>query len=192
MAQRRRKSKWPAKWLLVVILLAAAMGGYWLGEGLMKPREAPPPPPPPLPKLRTVTLWLAAKEGDHLVAVKRQLPREQLPEAVAKAVLEGPRAGEDAINLTPEGTKVLKVQLKGPVAVIDLSKEFRDNFPAGEQAGYLLVYSLVNSMCELDEVTEVQLLIEGKKVEHLGGVSLKGPLEPDETLEGKGASPVGE
>lgn len=180
-----RRSKWPSFWTMLVVLALVSLVGYLLGWRLLGTPPPPPPPPPPLPDQVQATLWLPVEgpDGFGLKAFKRLLPRKNLPLEVAKALLAGPRPGEEALNLMPAGAQLLGVSLKGPVAEIDLSREFRDNLPAGEQATYLLVYSLVNSLCELDEVTEVQLLIEGQPLRSLGELDLGEPLPPDETLE---------
>jgi len=180
-----KRSKWPSFWTMLVVLAVVSLLGYLLGWRLLGTPPPPPPPPPPLPDQVQATLWLPVEGpgSSGLKAFKRALPRENLPLEIVEALLAGPQTGEEAINLVPSGTRLLGVSLKGPVAEIDLSREFRDNLPAGEQVTYLLVYSLVNSLCELDEVTEVQLLIEGQALRNLGELDLGEPLSPDETLE---------
>ena len=47
----------------------------------------------------------------------------------------------------------------------------------------LTVYSIVNSLCELDEVEKVQFLIEGEKqIEYKGHIEFDKPFRPMEKI----------
>ena len=63
----------------------------------------------------------------------------------------------------PEGTKVNSCALKGNTVYVDLSKEFIDNAPAGIEEESMVVYSIVNSLTELNEVSNVKFLINGEE-----------------------------
>lgn len=63
----------------------------------------------------------------------------------------------------PEGTIVNSCTLKGNTVYVDLSKEFIDNAPAGIKEESMVVYSIVNTLTELNEVSGVKFLINGKE-----------------------------
>lgn len=63
----------------------------------------------------------------------------------------------------PEGTKINNAYLKGNTVYVDFSKEFIDNAPAGVEEEGLLVYSIVNTLTELNEVNSVKILINGEE-----------------------------
>lgn len=63
----------------------------------------------------------------------------------------------------PEGTKINNVYLKENIVYIDFSKEFVDNAPKGVEEEGLLVYSIVNTLTELNEVNGVKFLINGEE-----------------------------
>lgn len=63
----------------------------------------------------------------------------------------------------PEGTKVNSCTLKGNTVYVDLSKEFIDNAPSGIKEESMVVYSIVNTLTELNEVSGVKFLINGKE-----------------------------
>ena len=50
-----------------------------------------------------------------------------------------------------------------PFHLIDLSKEFIDNHEGGEEAENLTIYSIVNTLTELNEVASVKILINGRE-----------------------------
>ena len=63
----------------------------------------------------------------------------------------------------PEGTIINKAYLKGNTVYVDFSKEFIDNAPAGVEEEGLLIYSIVNTLTELNEVSSVRILINGEE-----------------------------
>ena len=63
----------------------------------------------------------------------------------------------------PEGVKVNDAVLEGNVATIDLSKEFIDNHTGGEKEENATIYSIVDTLTELNEVNGVKILVEGKE-----------------------------
>lgn len=63
----------------------------------------------------------------------------------------------------PEGTKVNSCTLKGNTLYIDLSKEFIENAPSGIEEESMIVYSIVNTLTELNEVSGIKFLINGEE-----------------------------
>ena len=63
----------------------------------------------------------------------------------------------------PEGTKLLGTELKGDCLYINFSKEFVDNCLGNEKGRENAIYSIVNTVCELNEVNCVKFLIEGEE-----------------------------
>lgn len=63
----------------------------------------------------------------------------------------------------PEGTKINKAYLKGNTVYVDFSNEFITNAPTGVEEESLIVYSIVNTLTELNEVSNVKILINGEE-----------------------------
>lgn len=77
-------------------------------------------------------------------------------------LIQGPKS--DKLETTiPEGTKVNNVELKGDVVYVDLSAEFINNHKGGSQQESKTVYSIVNTLTELNEVNSVRILIDGEE-----------------------------
>ena len=53
--------------------------------------------------------------------------------------------------------------MKGDCLYINFSKEFVDNCSNEEQERMNIIYSVVNTVCELNEVNSVKFLIEGEE-----------------------------
>ena len=61
------------------------------------------------------------------------------------------------------------VSIKNRVATVDFSKEFKTKHPGGKDAEKMTIYSIVNSLTELEEIEKVKFLIDGKEQqEYLG------------------------
>ena len=63
----------------------------------------------------------------------------------------------------PEGTKINNAYLKENTVYVDFSEDFIKNAPNGVEEEGLLVYSIVNTLTELNEVNGVKILIDGKE-----------------------------
>jgi spore germination protein GerM len=74
--------------------------------------------------------------------------------------------GSDKVNLIevmPLGSKLNNVYVENNIAFVDFSKEFVDNHPGGSLGEYNTIYSIVNSITEIDGIEQVVFLIDGKK-----------------------------
>lgn len=85
-------------------------------------------------------------------------------------------------NTIPEGTKINKIERKGNTLWIDLSEEFITNHKNGAEAESRTVYSIVNTMTQLNEVEAVKIVINGKEDSSFSdnAISLKDAFVPKE------------
>lgn len=113
-----------------------------------------------------VTLYYQNKETKELMPEGRMVDSKTLltdPYAtLIGLLLEGPKS-EKLQTVIPEGTRVLKAELKGDMVYLDLSKEFIDNHKGGQEAENITVYAIVNTLTQLNEVNSVKILINGRE-----------------------------
>lgn len=113
-----------------------------------------------------VTLYYQNKDTKELMPEGRMVDSKTLltdPYGVLIGLLiEGPK-GENLQSIIPQGTKILKTELKGDMVYIDLSKEFINNHSGGLEAEKSTIKSIVNTLTELNEVNSVKILIDGKE-----------------------------
>lgn len=87
------------------------------------------------------------------------------------ALLGGPTEGEirsKLISLIPRGTKLLGINIRGSTAIIDLSEAFMYNHYGIE--GYSAqLKQIVYTATSFSSVQDVQILVEGKVRDYLGG-----------------------
>ncbi|MFP4408849.1 MAG: GerMN domain-containing protein [Spirochaetaceae bacterium] len=88
-----------------------------------------------------------------------------------KTLVSGPTADElnmGLLNLIPEGTLLRSAWVKDGVAYLNFNEEFRFN-PMGVEGFMAQLQQVVFSATEFSTIEEVQILIEGERVEYLGG-----------------------
>lgn len=167
--------------ILVVIVVAVAV--FWL----IRTRLAAPPPPEEAletERVRTVTLYYGSPDGSSLVPEERTLASEETAldnlRNLVEALVEGPRRG--GVATIPASARIRGVFMHEKTAVIDFSRELVDDFGGGSTSEYILISSLVQTVCaNFSQVGEVRILVEGEEIESIGGhISLARPLRPEE------------
>ncbi|MBI2413352.1 MAG: GerMN domain-containing protein [Deltaproteobacteria bacterium] len=127
---------------------------------------------------REISLFIIDEEGEHLAAKKTRIPEGSMESEVRAAITAVIKEGDGTV---PEATKVLRVDIKRPLASIDFSKEVSEDHPGGSTGEILTIYSIVNTVAlNFPEIEEVQILIQGRKEETLKGhIDISQPLKPD-------------
>ena len=127
-----------------------------------------------------LTLYFADASGKSLKKIQREEVYNSnisVEKLVVDKIINGPLSDENGAypTLSPE-TKVLSVSVKDGVCYVNFDSAFltRDNGVNAE----VTIYSLVNSLIELNNVNKVQISIDGDTdVTYKESVSLKKPLE---------------
>jgi hypothetical protein len=127
------------------------------------------------------TLFYVSDDGTALVGVNREVlyggtPAEQARRLVEAEVATPPNERASAI---PAGTTVRAVFISEThEAYVDLGGAIVSGFSGGSLDEALAVYAIVNAVIvNLPDVTSVQILIDGKEVDTLGGhLDLRAPL----------------
>ncbi|MBI2875151.1 MAG: GerMN domain-containing protein [Firmicutes bacterium] len=137
--------------------------------------ETPEIVPKPAADQKTVTLYFADFQAQFVVPEEREVSltgSKTLPEAVMEEILAGPR-DPYLTSPIPKGTRLLSLEVNNGIAYVNLSR-FMVGGTAGES---MVINSIVNSMVELQGIEKVQILIEGKASDTVGGhVILEEPI----------------
>ena len=116
---------------------------------------------------RYVKLYFANKNSDLLIPEGRTVTvnsKESLEYVLVNELIKGPSAGYIYPTI-PEGTKAISVETKEGTCFVNLSQEFKSRHSGGSAGEIMTIYSIVNTLTELDSVEKVQFLIEGQKME---------------------------
>ncbi len=196
--RRRRQSRGPTVALLLLIaLVVAGLAFSRLYPRYLRPRphrvRGAPAARPVIhptstaassqPRVRAQLYFARVVGGEErLVALPRDLPRE----APARAALQELIGGEvppGCQRPLPTGTTIGGLRVENGLATVDFSRELISNFEGGSDHEGVVVYAIVNTLASLPGVTRVQILVEGKPVDSIGGhLDLSGSLEPDGEL----------
>ena len=129
------------------------------------------------------TLYFADENAMYLVPESREIvlkEGEKLETAVVGALLAGPKNNR-LYSVLPQGVKVLSTETKDGICFVNLSAAFTSNGMGGSTE-MLAVYSMVNTLCEVEGVEKVQILVEGKKIDEFGHLSLSESLESNKEV----------
>lgn len=127
------------------------------------------------------SLYYLNADGSALVPEQREVTVTEnggQAAALLAAFLEGPR--EEGLRLPlAEGTALLSVWTEGEVCYVNFSAPFRDEPPESPREARLLLYAIVDTMCQLPGVGSVHLLVEGESLEQFANIPTSSPLEPN-------------
>lgn len=132
-----------------------------------------------------VSLYFGNEDG-YLRKESREingLPTPERGKEIIEELIAGTKSEDDTKNVLPKGTKVLNYDFDEEKGLVTI--DFSEHLHAvqGSQGEALAVYGIVNTLTDLPGVENVQILIEGKKVESLAGhVFTEEPLKRDMSL----------
>jgi germination protein M len=179
--------------LAVVVCVAAAGATYYFLGGFQKRRHKPVTIKPPvitlLSESKNVTLYLPKETpgGIYLAPTIKSIEvKGNVLDAALMALLATNKEQGMLASLIPQGTKLLDpIKIDKRVAQVNLSREFVDNFSGGSDQEALTLNSVVATVVNNSEgkARKVQIVIEGKNVESLGGhYDLTKPLSVDQVV----------
>ena len=132
-------------------------------------------------------LYFGTQDASGVAKEVRWLPKaagilEEQVEMLVEALIDGPRSPH-LVPSIPPGTELRSVRVEGDLVTLDFSAEIAANHPGGSAGELTTVYSVVNTLTELEGVHRVQWLVEGRIVESLAGhVDLSRPVARNEAL----------
>jgi spore germination protein GerM len=138
-------------------------------------------PQPAQTRERAVYFTQIDKDGQILQSrVTRRIPVSETPmQDVLNAILAGPSADElnrGILNLIPQNTRLLSATVRGNTAYISFSENFIFNTFGVE--GYVAqLRQIVWTVTEFPNINDVQILIEGRRLDYLGeGIWIGSPI----------------
>jgi spore germination protein GerM len=171
--------------VLPFLVIALVFGGmFW--QKYHASRKIPAAPHIRQPSgTRTAVLFFVASSS-RLAREARELEPCSETGVCVKDTLDALLSGSlgDYDEAIPESAVLNGVRIEGATAVVDLSRGFAADLPAGSSAEMLAVYSLVDTICaNYPQISRVKLTVEGNGSTVLGHLDLSEPLAPDYSLE---------
>lgn len=113
-----------------------------------------------------ISLYFKNNETNSIIPEARCIDVKELCKEPYKYLIEQLIKGPESDKLScaiPEGTHINGCTIKENVVYVDLSKEFVENAKEGIDEESIIIYSIVNTLTELNEVSAVRILIEGEE-----------------------------
>ena len=128
-------------------------------------------------------LYFASADGNAILPEDRHVyynSNESIEQLVVENLLLGPNSQEAQTVLSPD-TRILSVTTTNGICYVNLSDAFMNqNFSIAEP---VIIYSIVDSLTELDSVQKVQFYLNGKPQGlYRDNIDIKSPLERNEEL----------
>ena len=109
----------------------------------------------------TLTLYFASKDGTELVKETRNVhysTNVSMEKLVMEQLIEGPKRS-NSLSTVPSGSNIITASVVDGVCYVNMSDSFKaQNAEVNEE---IVLYSIVNSLTELQGVTKVQISING-------------------------------
>lgn len=136
------------------------------------------------PVYLSADLYYLRQEGGLAVEHRELLvPSGSAPEQVLlQALLEGPESEELSLPM-PDQTSVIDLWVNDSgTCYVNFNAAFLSGRPTSASQSRLLLYAVVNTLCQLPNVDNVFLLVEGESVSDYAGLTTDVPLEANPDL----------
>ena len=136
---------------------------------------------------REVVLYFADKEKKHLIPETRTIKvtdQQPLAQYIINELIKGAELPEHYDTLDPE-TILIGVNITDNICFVNMSSNFISKNGGSKEKELTVVYSIVNSLTELNTIGRVQFLVDGKRADKFGNISFGAPFERDTTLIGE-------
>lgn len=182
------RSKWIALALCAIILLAAGCSDSVpvLEKNPIRTEttsdKTKDPDAVKVQESMRITVYHATKDAMNLVPEIHVVDKNDNPARTAIALLAAEPIDKSLMRIMPVSTKLISLKIQDGVAYANFSSNLR-RFGGGSANEILLVAEIVNTLTEFPEIKSVQILIEGKKAETLGGhLDISEPLSRSEKI----------
>jgi germination protein M len=133
-----------------------------------------------------VVLYFTDSDKKALFPEERSIEIKQSQTAeyqIVEQLMAGPSEESGLKGCMPQGAKIKDIKTEDGICYVNLTNEFVSNIGNGTDSERLAIYSIVNSLTELNSVNKVQFLIEGKKISNYkGNYDFSKTFERDESL----------
>jgi Spore germination protein len=135
-----------------------------------------------------VSLYFYNSDATYLEKETRKVnaaSNETLEKYVIEELIKGPSQKGLAATLSAD-SKLISVQTKDGICFVNFSSDFVSKNTGGSTKEMGAIYSIVDSLTELDDVKKVQFLIEGKKLDSFGSFAFNEPFDrKDDIIDSK-------
>lgn len=136
-----------------------------------------------LEKTMQLVVYHATKDAMYLVPVIHKVPVDSHPARTAIELLLAGSKNPELVGVMPEGTQLKNLTIKDHIAYADFNDKLIKRNGGGSATEILLVAAIVNTLTEFPDIHQVQILVNGKKIETISGhMDTSEPLSRSEKI----------
>lgn len=136
---------------------------------------------------REIKLYFTRENYNLLVPEMRSIKvtdQQPIEQYIINELIKGPSEKGKKATLSKD-TVLLSVDTEDDICFVNLKSNFLDRNSGNQEKEILAVYSIVDSLTELETISRVQFLIDGKKVDMFGTININ-------SMFGRNADMIGE
>lgn len=136
------------------------------------------------PEAKDIVLYFASKDKKRLVKEQRTIritDKQPVEQYIVNELIKGPE-NKDAGAVLTSDTTLVSAETTDGTCFVNFKSNFADKNSGGTDKENLAVYAIVNSLTELEGVKNVQFLIDGKKTDSFGAITIRDFLYRNEGL----------
>lgn len=135
-------------------------------------------------EIREVILYFPNKNGDKLVQERRGIKitdQQPIAQYIINELIKGPSNKELSKALNKD-TVLISVETSDNICFVNFKSSFLDKNTGTAEQEKMAVYSIVDSLTELESIDRVQFLIDGKRVDNFGNINIRNMFFRDESV----------
>ncbi len=123
----------------------------------------------------TINVYYSDSMGEYLAGEARIISSENKYVDAFNELMKPP-IDSNLVTLVPDTTIINSIIVENGTANVDLSNDFVDDRFVSDTVDIMLVYTIVNTLTEFDEVNSVLFYIDGEKLDILGQLDILDPV----------------
>lgn len=135
-------------------------------------------------EIREVVLYFSSADGKKLVPEKRKIKitdQQPIEQYIINELIKGTN-GRKTKSLLSEKTVLVSADLEDNVCYLNFRSDFLKINEGKNEHEKLVIYSIVNSLTELKNISRVQFYMDGKRVENFGSMKIKDYAERNTSI----------
>ncbi len=130
-----------------------------------------------------LVVYHATKDAMYLVPETHTVPVNSHPARTAMELLQAGTKSPDLVGVMPEGTQLKNLTVKDHIAFADFNDKLIKRSGGGSAGEILLVAAIVNTLTQFPDIQQVQIMVNGKKIETISGhMDTSEPLSRSEKI----------
>ncbi len=135
-------------------------------------------------EMREITLYFPGKDDNKLHKETRSI-RVTDQEPIARYIINELIKGSSSQNLSKalsSDTVLISVETSNNICFVNFKSNFLDKNSGSAEKEKMVIFSIVDSLTEIDTINRVQFLMDGKKVDLFGNINIGSMFGRDESI----------